>query len=77
MKHQTDQNTRQEGCYRLPVNCFRCFEGCVHLEYGNILFTFTQPQFRALAEVIGKVYGEIEAERVEQEFSRCAESLVM
>jgi hypothetical protein len=76
MKRQHDQEPKS-GSYRLPVNCFRCSEGCVHLEYGNILFTFTQPQFRALAEVIGKVYSELEAERAEQEFPHLAESLVM
>jgi len=77
MKHENDQEPRLEGGYRLPVNCFKCSEGCVHLEYGNILFTFTQPQFRALAEVIGRVYSELEAERAEQDFSYYAESLVM
>jgi len=77
MKRQYDQEARSEGGHRLLVNCFKCSEGCVHLEYGNIIFTFTQPQFRALAEVIGKVYGEMEAERAEQEFSHYAESLVM
>lgn len=75
MKHA--QEARSEEGYRLPVNCFRCAEGCVHLEYGNIIFTFTQPQFRALAEIIGKVYGEIEAERAEQVVSNYAESLIM
>ena len=77
MKHQHDQEAHSEGGYRLPVNCFRCSEGCVHLEYGNIIFTFTQPQFRALAEVIGKLYGEMEAERAEQECSHYAGSFVM
>jgi hypothetical protein len=77
MKHQYDQENRLGAGYRLPVNCFKCSEGCVHLEYGNILFTFTQPQFRALAEVIGKVYGELEAERAEQECSHYAGSFVM
>jgi hypothetical protein len=77
MKHRHDQEARSEGGYRLPVNCFRCSEGCVHLEYGNIIFTFTQPQFRALAEVIGKVYGEMEGERAEQECSHYAGSFVM
>jgi hypothetical protein len=77
MKRQHDQDERSDAGYRLPVNCFRCSEGCVHLEYGNITFTFTPPQFRALAEVIGKVYGEMEAERAEQEFSNYAETLVM
>jgi hypothetical protein len=74
---KSDQEARSERGYPLPVNCFRCSEGCVHLEYGNILFTFSQPQFRALAEVIGRVYGEIEAERAEHEFPNYAESLVM
>ena len=77
MKHRQDQEARSEGSYRLPVNCFRCSEGCVHLEYGNILFTFTQPQFRTLAEVIGKVYVELENDCAEREFSSCEESLVM
>jgi hypothetical protein len=77
MRHQHDEGARSEGGYRLPVNCYKCSEGCVHLEYGNIIFTFTQPQFRALAEVIGKVYGELEAERAEQVFSDYAESFVM
>ncbi len=77
MKHQHDEEARSGGVYRLAVNCFKCSEGCVHLEYGNILFTFTQPQFRALAEVIGKVYSEIEAERVAEEFPHYGESLVM
>jgi hypothetical protein len=77
MKHQHDQEARAEGGYRLPVNCFRCSEGCVHLEYGSILFTFTQPQFRALAEVIVRVYGEMEAERAEKEFPCYVDSLVM
>ncbi len=77
MKHQFDQDSGSGRGYRLPVNCFKCSEGCVHLEYGNILFTFTQPQFRALAEVIGRVHSELEAERSEQDFSHYAESLVM
>jgi hypothetical protein len=77
MKHRQDQETQSEGSCRPPVNCFRCSEGCVHLEYGNILFTFTRPQFRALAEAIGKVYGEMEAERAGQEFPHYVESPVM
>ncbi len=77
MKHRHNQEGRSEGGYRLPVNCFRCSEGCVHLEYGNIIFTFTQPQFRALAEVIGNLHGEMEAERAEQECSHYTGSFVM
>jgi hypothetical protein len=76
MKRQHDQEP-ESGGYRLPISCFKCSDGCVHLEYGNILFTFTQPQFRALAEIIGKVYSELEAERAEQEFPHLVKSLVM
>ncbi|HEY8461365.1 MAG TPA: hypothetical protein VIM99_13340 [Blastocatellia bacterium] len=72
-----DQDARSERGYRLPVNCFRCSEGCVHLEYGNIVFTFTPPQFRALAEAVCKVYGEMQAGRAEEEFTNYAESIVM
>jgi hypothetical protein len=77
MKHRHNQEARSEGGYRLPVNCFRCSEGCVRLEYGNIIFTFAQPQFLALVEVIGKLYCEMEAERAEQECSHYAGSFVM
>lgn len=54
-----DQGCNQEGNFRMPVRCFRCKEGCVHLEYGNIVFTFTTEQFTVLANVIGKVQQEI------------------
>jgi cytoplasmic iron level regulating protein YaaA (DUF328/UPF0246 family) len=76
MRHQQEAN---EG-YRLPVNCFKCSEGCIHLEYGNILFTFTPKQFQAVAEVMGKVYRELEAENLEREEQGVmdyAEALVM
>lgn len=39
---------------RLAVNCFKCSEGCMHLEYGNLMFTFTQQQFLAFSEIIGE-----------------------
>jgi hypothetical protein len=52
-----------EESYRLAINCYKCSEGCVHLEYGNIFFTFTRQQFDVLAEVIGRVARELEEER--------------
>jgi hypothetical protein len=56
----SDQDTNETS--RVPVRCFKCAAGCVHLEYGNAQFTFTQPQFRALAEVIGAAYRQLQAE---------------
>jgi len=32
-----------------------CTAGCVHLEYGNLMLTFTPQQFLAVSEMIGKV----------------------
>lgn len=40
------------GTQRLRVNCFKCSEGCLHLEYGNLTFTFSPEQFLAFSEVI-------------------------
>jgi hypothetical protein len=37
---------------RLRVHCFKCSEGCLHLEYGNLTFTFSPEQFLAFSEVI-------------------------
>jgi hypothetical protein len=48
---------------RLQISCHRCVEGCFHLQYGNLALTFTEQQFRALAEVIGEIYRQIERER--------------
>ena len=41
-----------DGPLRLRVNCFKCSEGCLHLEYGNLTFTFSPEQFLAFSEVI-------------------------
>jgi hypothetical protein len=38
---------------RLEVACYKCTAGCIHLEYANVMFTFTQEQFLSFSEVIG------------------------
>lgn len=38
---------------RLAVACYKCTAGCIHLEYANVMFTFTQEQFLSFSEVIG------------------------
>jgi hypothetical protein len=40
-----------EDC-RIAVACFKCSEGRIHLEYANLVMTFTQAQFLAFSEVI-------------------------
>lgn len=63
---------------RLPVRCFKCREGCFHLEYGNAVFTFTPQQFGVLAEVIGETYRMVQAENEPNiESLEFTESLVM
>ncbi len=70
--HDTNQTPR------IAVRCFKCDAGCIHLEYGNAMFTFTPPQFRALAEVIGETYRRLQAEAEPAvESLEFAESLVM
>lgn len=39
----------------------------MHLEYGNLMFTFTQEQFLALAEIIGTAQRQLNYERAAQE----------
>lgn len=34
------------------VRCYKCAEGCLHLEYGNVMLTFSEEQFLAFAEVV-------------------------
>lgn len=48
--------------YRVGISCYKCSEGCVHLEYANLLLTFTPEQFLVLAEVIDKTRRQLEAE---------------
>ena len=72
MNHDTNETPR------IPVRCFKCPEGCIHLEYGNAMFTFTQQQFRVLAEIVGETYRRIQAETEPTADSlEFAESLVM
>ncbi|HYE75855.1 MAG TPA: hypothetical protein VEF04_21100, partial [Blastocatellia bacterium] len=57
VKHQCkdymDKHLNQsEG--RLNINCHKCSAGCIHLEYGNLMLTFSQEQFLAFSEVISK-----------------------
>jgi len=35
MKYHRDQEARSKGGYRLPVNYFRCSEGCVNLQFDG------------------------------------------
>lgn len=37
---------------RIAVACFKCDEGCIHLECANLMMTFTRDQFLAFSEVI-------------------------
>jgi hypothetical protein len=61
---------------RFPVRCFRCSEGCIHLEYGNALFTFTPQQFRVLAEVIVEAYRRVQCDAA-PDVDEFPESLMM
>ncbi len=72
LNHETTENRR------LPVRCYKCAEGCIHLEYGNAMFTFTQQQFRVLAEVVVETYRRIQVETDPNvESLEFTESLVM
>ncbi|HKX27268.1 MAG TPA: hypothetical protein VJ302_06215 [Blastocatellia bacterium] len=70
--------TKIDG-YFIPVRCYKCLEGCIHLEYGNAVFTFTEQQFTVLAEVITETYGKIKAESTVEESDslECAKPLLM
>ena len=39
---------------RIAVACFKCSEGCIYLEYANMVLNLTQAQFLAFSEVITK-----------------------
>lgn len=56
MNHDAIENLR------MPVRCYKCREGCVHLEFGNAMFTFTRQQFCALAEVVNETHRRLQAE---------------
>lgn len=57
---------------RIAVTCFKCSEGCIHLEYANLMMTFTQDQFLALSEVIMETRRLLLQER-DQSDSSCVE----
>ena len=47
----------------LVVNCYKCTAGCIHLEYSNVMLTFTQEQFLDFAQTIGETYRTLLEER--------------
>lgn len=64
---------------RLTVSCYKCTAGCIHLEYSNVMFTFTQEQFLTFAEIIGETRRLLLQERaatVDDPFA-AVEALVM
>jgi hypothetical protein len=67
-RHEPDEG------HLIAVNCYTCTAGCVHLEYGNLMLTFTPQQFLALSEVIGKVRQQL---LMENESANDEVSLVM
>jgi hypothetical protein len=62
-RHAHEHSAKQ----RLHVCCYKCSAGCMHLEYGNAMFTFTQEQFLALAEIISTAQRRLLLERAAQE----------
>jgi hypothetical protein len=52
---------------RIAVACFKCSEGCIHLEYANLVMTFTQDQFLAFSEVITETRRRLLQEQDERE----------
>lgn len=48
---------------RLEVACYKCTAGCIHLEYANVMFTFTPEQFLSFSEVIGTTHRTLLQER--------------
>jgi hypothetical protein len=70
--------------HRRRVACFKCVEGCIHLEYDNLMFTFTQTQFLAFSEVINETrrllleeHAARAAEPFGEGFTLAADALVM
>jgi len=47
----------------LCVSCYKCTSGCIHLEYANVMFTFTQEQFLSFANVISETRRTLLEER--------------
>jgi len=62
------------------VSCYKCTAGCIHLEYANVMFTFTPEQFLSFSQVISetrrRLLEERQAEQAENPFAN-VEELVM
>jgi hypothetical protein len=40
---------------KIGFACYKCSEGCVHMEYANIMVTFTVDQFLNFSECVTEV----------------------
>ncbi len=48
---------------KLEVACYKCTAGCIHLEYANVMFTFTPKQFLTFSGAIGETRRTLLQER--------------
>jgi hypothetical protein len=48
---------------KVKFACYKCSEGCVHLEYANLMITFTAEQFLNFSECVTEVRRRILVER--------------
>lgn len=48
---------------RIGFACYKCSEGCVHMEYANITVTFTADQFLNFSECVTEVRRRLLEER--------------
>lgn len=48
---------------RIGFACYKCSEGCVHMEYANIMVTFTADQFLNFSECVTEVRRRLLEER--------------
>lgn len=49
MSHRA--RTEEDG---VTMACFVCSEGCIHLEYANLMLTLTQKQFLSLSTIVAE-----------------------
>jgi hypothetical protein len=50
---------------RMKFACYKCSEGCVHMEYANIMVTLTVDQFLSFSECVTEVRRRLLIERDE------------
>ncbi len=48
---------------RIGFACYKCSEGCVHVEWANMMVTFTADQFLSFSECVTEVRRRLLAER--------------